>query len=155
MHFIVKNLLKIDTRDHFEIQKQIKSMLEGFGYYVKTEKQVARAKNEGRIDVFASKNNYWVGIEIDHSSIRLNSIDKLNALRPNLAVFILKARKIDYKKNFVKTGLLNVKSVIIHLHSGKIKWYLPEKRLFSPWMSREDNLEFKRKQETGSVEKSS
>lgn len=138
--------MKIEPAGHSEIQKQIKSMLESFGYSVKTEKQVDRNKNEGRIDVFAKKNNYWVGIEIDHSSIRLNSIDKLNALRPDLAVFILKARKIGYKKNYLKTGLLRVKSVIIHLHSKKIKWYLPEKRWFSPWRSKEDYQEFRREQ---------
>ena len=32
--------------------------------------------------MFAQKGDYTVGIEIDHSSIRMNSIEKLNVLKP-------------------------------------------------------------------------
>jgi len=34
------------------------------------------------VDVFAQKGSYSVGIEVGNCSIRMNSIEKLNALKP-------------------------------------------------------------------------
>ena len=42
--------------------------------------------------MFARKGNYSIGIEVDHSLIRKKS-KKLNALKPDLAIFLLKAKK--------------------------------------------------------------
>ena len=79
MNLLVKDLLKIETTDHSKIQAWIKRYFYDLGYYSRTEKEVWRDR-KGRIDVFALKGRYTVGIEIDHCSIRLNSIEKLNAL---------------------------------------------------------------------------
>jgi hypothetical protein len=69
----------------------------GLGYEARTEKEVWRNR-KGRIDVFARKGSYSVGIEVDDCSIRMNSIEKLNALQPSLAVFVLKGHKYNWKK---------------------------------------------------------
>ena len=81
MDFLVEDLLKIKTADHSKIQAWIKRYFYNLGYYSRTEKEVWRDR-KGRIDVFAQKGDYTVGIEIDHSSIRMNSIEKLNVLKP-------------------------------------------------------------------------
>jgi Holliday junction resolvase-like predicted endonuclease len=52
------------------------------GYEARTEKEVWRNR-KGRIDVFAQKGSYTVGIEVDDCSIRMNSIEKINALKPS------------------------------------------------------------------------
>jgi len=89
VNYFVADLLKIKTLDHSKIQAWIKRYFYGLGYYSRTEKEVWR-NWKGRIGVFAQKENYTVGIEVDHGSIRLNSIEKLNALKPSLAVFVLR-----------------------------------------------------------------
>ena len=86
MNYLVEDLLKIKTADHSKIQAWIKRYLYDCGYYSRTEKEVWRNR-KGRIDVFAQKRSYTIGIEVDHGSIRLNSIEKLNALQSSLAVF--------------------------------------------------------------------
>jgi seryl-tRNA(Sec) selenium transferase len=121
MYFLVDNLLKIKITDHSKIQAWIKRYFYNLGYYSRTEKEVWRDR-KGRIDVFAQKGSYTVGIEIDHCSIRLNSIEKLNALKPSLAVFVLKARTFNWEKTYSRFKLLKVESLIIHLQSGRYKW---------------------------------
>ncbi len=86
MDFLAENLLKIKTTDHSKIQAWIKRYFYDLGYYSRTEKEVWRNR-KGQIDVFAQKGSRAVGIEVDHGSIRLNSIEKLNALKSSLAVF--------------------------------------------------------------------
>jgi len=71
---LANDLLKIKTSDHSKIQAWIKRYFYDLGYYSRTEKEVWRNRR-GRIDVFAQKSSYTVGIEVDHGSIRLNSID--------------------------------------------------------------------------------
>jgi hypothetical protein len=83
---LVENFLKIKTADHTKIQAWIKRYFYDLGYYSRTEKEVWRNR-KGRIDVFAQKGNYTVGIEVDHGSIRLNSIEKLNSLKPSLDLY--------------------------------------------------------------------
>jgi len=85
---LIKNLLKVKAIDHRKIQEEIRRNLKNLGYYVKLEKRIW-AEREGKVDVFARKGNYSIGIEIDHSQIRKKSIDKLNAFKPDLAVFLL------------------------------------------------------------------
>lgn len=82
MNFLVEDLFKIRTADHSKIQAWIKRYFYDLGYYSRTEKEVWRNR-KGQIDVFAQKGSRTVGIEVDHGSIRLNSIEKINALKPS------------------------------------------------------------------------
>ncbi len=83
---LTNGLLKIKTSDHSKIQAWIKRYFYDLGYYSRTEKEVWRNRRRWS-DVFAQKGGYTVGIEVDDCSIRMNSIEKLNALKPSLAVF--------------------------------------------------------------------
>jgi len=94
VNYLVSDLLKIHTPHHSQIQWLIKDYFLRSGYESRTEKEVWHDR-KGRIDVFAQKGNYTVGVEVDHCSIRLNSIEKLNALKPSLAVFVLKGRTFN------------------------------------------------------------
>jgi len=69
VNLLVKNLLKVEATDHREIQEQIRKNLRSLGYYVKLEKKVWTGQ-EGKVDVFAKKGNYSIGIKVDHSQIR-------------------------------------------------------------------------------------
>ena len=119
------NLSQIRTTNHLKIQAYIKRYFYNLGYYSRTEKEVWRNR-KGRIDVFAQKGNYTVGIEVDHGSIRLNSIEKLNALKPSLAVFVLKGRVFNWKKTYSRFKYLKIKSLVIHLQTGQHKWIYPK-----------------------------
>ncbi|PIP50977.1 hypothetical protein COX11_01175, partial [Candidatus Berkelbacteria bacterium CG23_combo_of_CG06-09_8_20_14_all_41_73] len=90
------------------------------GYEVKLEKKIW-AGREGKIDVFARKGNFTVGIEVDHSQIRKKSIDKLNTLKPTLAIFLLKARNINRKATYSRAKLIRVNSLLVHLPNKKIE----------------------------------
>jgi hypothetical protein len=127
MSFLVGDLLKIKTTDHSRIQAWIKRYFYDCGYYSRTEKEVWRNR-KGRIDVFAQKGSYTVGIEVDHSSIRLNSIEKLNALKPSLAVFVLKGKIFNLEKTYSRFKFLKVKSLIVHLQTGRYKWVYPQEK---------------------------
>ena len=129
MNYLVESLLKIHTPHHLQIQWFIMRYFSRLGYEARTEKEVWRNR-KGRIDVFAQKGSYTVGIEVDHGSIRLNSIEKLNALKPSLAVFVLKGRVFNWKKTYSRFKLLEVKSLIIHLQSGQYKWVYPNEKNF-------------------------
>ena len=50
--------------------------------------------------MFTKKDNYSIGIEVEHSQIRKKSIEKLNALKPDLAIFLLKAKKFNRKATY-------------------------------------------------------
>ena len=50
--------------------------------------------------MFIRKDNYLIGIEIDHSQIRKKSIEKLNVLKPDLAFFLFKGKKIKRKATY-------------------------------------------------------
>jgi hypothetical protein len=138
MSFLVEDLLKIKTVNHSKIQAWIKRYFYNLGYYSRTEKEVWRNRR-GRIDVFAQKGSYTVGIEVDHCSIRLNSIEKLNALKPSLAVFVLKGRVFNWKKTYSRFKFLEVKSLIIHLQTGRYKWVYPQSKNFCKMR---DNVNF-------------
>ena len=125
MDLLTEDILKIKTTDHSKIQAWIKRYFYDLGYYSQTEKEVWRNR-KGRIDVFAQKGSYSVGIEVDDCSIRLNSIEKLNALQPSLAVFVLKGYKYNWKKTYARFKYLKVKSLVIHLQSGQHKWIYPK-----------------------------
>ena len=127
MNFLAEDLLKIKTLDHSKIQAWIKRYFYDCGYYSRTEKEVWRDR-KGRIDVFAQKGSYTVGIEVDHSSIRLNSIEKLNALNPSLAVFVLKGKVFNWEKTYSRFKFLKVKSLIIHLQTKRYKWVCPQEK---------------------------
>jgi hypothetical protein len=127
--YLVEDLLKIKTADHSKIQAWIKRYFYNLGYYSRTEKEVWRDR-KGRVDVFAQRGGYTVGIEIDHSSIRLNSIEKLNALKPSLTIFVLKARTFNWEKTYSRFKFLKVKSLIVHLQTGQYKWIYPEDKNF-------------------------
>jgi len=77
MDHLIKALLDVRATDHRKIQEEIKTNLEGLGYEVKLEKKIW-AGREGKIDVFAQKDNYTMGLEVDHCQIRNKSIEKLN-----------------------------------------------------------------------------
>lgn len=86
MNYLVEDLLKIHTPHHTQIQRLIRDYFARCGYDSRTEKEVWRNRRRWS-DVFAQKGGYTVGIEVDDCSIRMNSIEKLNALKPSLAVF--------------------------------------------------------------------
>lgn len=120
MSYLVEDLLKIHTPHHMQIQRLITDYFARCGYESRTEKTVWRDRT-GRIDVFAQKGNYSVGIEIDDCAIRMNSIEKLNATQPSLAVFVLKGYKFNWKKTYSRFKLLEVESLIVHLQTGQYK----------------------------------
>jgi DNA-binding HxlR family transcriptional regulator len=117
---ILENLFKVEADDHREIQEQIRKNLRSLGYYVKLEKKVWTGR-EGKVDVFARKDNYSIGIEVDHSLIRKKSIEKLNALKPDLAIFLLKGKKINRKANYLRSKLIRVNSLLVHLPKKKVQ----------------------------------
>jgi hypothetical protein len=130
MNFLVADLLKIHTPHHSQIQWLVKNYFSRSGYEARTEKQVW-PKRKSRIDVFAQKGNYTIGVEVDDCTIRINSIEKLNALKPSLAVFVLKGHKYNWKKTYARFKYLKVKSLVVHLQSGQHKWIYPqEKKLY-------------------------
>jgi len=116
---LIENLLKIEATDHRKIQEEIQKNLKNLGYEVKLEKKIW-AGREGKVDVFARKGNFSVGIEIDHSQLRKKSIEKLNTLKPTLAIFLLKARKINYKEIYSRARSIRVKALLIHLARKRI-----------------------------------
>jgi hypothetical protein len=130
MNYLVSTLLKIHTPHHTQIQRQITDYFARCGYESRTEKTVWRDRTGrkatkgspayGRGNVFAQKGGYTVGIEIDDCAIRMNSIEKLNALQPSLAVFVLKGHKYNWKKTYARFKYLKVKSLVVHLQSVAI-----------------------------------
>ena len=66
--------LKVKATDHRKIQEEIKRNLEKLGYEVKLEKKIW-AGREGKIDVYAQKGNYTMGLEVDHCQMRNKSIE--------------------------------------------------------------------------------
>jgi len=125
MNYLIEDLLKIHTPHHSQIQWLIMRYFSRLGYEARTEKEVWRNR-KGRIDVFAQKGGYSVGIEVDGCSIRINSIEKLNALKPSLAVFVLKGHKYNWKKTYARFKYLKIKSLVIHLQTGQHKWIYPK-----------------------------
>jgi len=117
---LLSKILRIDSADHKEIQLQLQTIFKNLGYFVELEKKI-KAKRLGKIDIYAKKGNFSVGIEIDHSVLRWKSIDKLNALRPNLAIFILKSGNINVDELKSRTNLIRVKSLLIYLGAKEIK----------------------------------
>jgi len=71
--------------------------------------------------VFAKKDNYSLGIEVDHSLIRKKSIKKLNALKPDFVIFLLKSKKINRKGNYLESKLIKVNSLLIRLLKKKVQ----------------------------------
>jgi|GEM_PF-1410354 len=129
MNFLVVDLLKIRTPHPSQIQWLVKNYFLRYGYEAKTEKQVWKTR-KARIDVFAQKGNYTIGVEVDDCVIRINSIEKLNALKPSLAIYILKGHKFNWKKTYTRFKYLKVKSFVIHLKSGQHKWIYPKEKNF-------------------------
>jgi hypothetical protein len=125
MNYLVEDLLKIHTPHHSQVQWLIKNYFSRSGYESRTEKQVW-PKRKSRIDVFAQKGSYTIGVEVDDCAIRINSIEKLNALKPSLAVFVLKGHKYNWKKTYARFKYLKVKSLVVHLQSGQHKWIYPK-----------------------------
>lgn len=111
---LLSEILKIKSTGHREIQLQIQNIFRNLGYFVELEKKI-HAKRPGRIDLFAEKNNFLIGIEIDHSVIRWKSISKLNTLRPNLAIYILKSRNINTKRVELRLNLIKTKAILVYL----------------------------------------
>lgn len=86
MNYLVEILLKIHTPHHLQIQWLIMRYFSRSGYETRTGKEVWRDR-KGRIDVFTQRCGYLVGMEVDGCLIRVNSIEKINALKSSLAVF--------------------------------------------------------------------
>lgn len=82
MNYLVQDLLKIHTPHHTQIQRLIRDYFARCGYDSRTEKEVWRNRRRWS-DVFAQKGGYTVGIEVDGCLIRVNSIEKINALKPS------------------------------------------------------------------------
>ncbi len=117
---LIKTLLDVKATDHRKIQEEIKSRLEKQGYEVKLEKKIW-AEREGKIDVFAKKGGYTMGLEVDHSQIRNKSIRKLNYLKPDLAVFYMKAKNINWPANYTRARQIKVNAVLIHACGHKVE----------------------------------
>ena len=104
---LIENLLNVKATDHREIQEEIRRNLKELGYNVELEKKIW-AGRQGKIDAFASKGNFSVGIEIDHSQIRKKSIEKLNELKPSLAIFLLKGKNINRTATYSRAKLIKI-----------------------------------------------
>ena len=117
---LIKTLLNVKATDHRKIQEEIKRNLESIGYEVKLEKQIW-AGREGKIDVFAQKDNYTIGLEVEHSTIRKKSIEKLNALKPSLAIFLLKGKNFNREGNYLRSKLVKVNALLIHLSTKQVQ----------------------------------
>jgi len=117
---LIENLLNIKATDHREIQEEIRRNLRELGYNVELEKKIW-AGREGKIDVFARKGDFSVGIEIDHSQIRKKSIEKLNELKPSLAIYLLKAKNLNRKAIYSRAKLIKVTSLLVHLPAKKVE----------------------------------
>ena len=117
---LIQNLLKVEATDHRKIQEETQKNLENLGYEVKLEKKI-RAGRQGKIDVFAQKGDFSVGIEVDHSQIRKKSIKKLNALKPSLAIFLLKGKYINRKATYSRAKLIRVNSLLVYLPAKKVE----------------------------------
>ena len=117
---LIENLLNIKTTDHREIQEEIRRNLRELGYNVELEKKIW-AGREGKIDVFARKGDFSVGIEVDHSQLRKKSIEKLNALRPSLAIFLLKGKNINRTATYSRAKLIRVNSLLVHLPEKRVE----------------------------------
>ena len=115
---LIKTLLDVKATDHRKIQEEIKNRLERQGWEVKLEKKIW-AEREGKIDVFARKGNYTMGLEVDHSQMRNKSIRKLNYLKPDLAVFFMKAKDINLPANYTRARQIKVNAVLIHSYRQK------------------------------------
>lgn len=111
---IIKRILGITSFNHRTIQNQLVNIFEEFGFNAKQEAHIG-AKRNGLIDLVARKNKYTIGIEIDDATIRHKSIDKLNHLKPNLAIFILKSPNRNNWKNQRREKSIEVKSLFIDL----------------------------------------
>ena len=120
MDSLIKNILDVRATDHRKIQEAIRRNLRALGYYVKLEKRIWVGR-KGKIDVFARKDNYTIGLEVEHSTIRKKSIEKLNALKPSLAIFLLKGKNFNRKGNYLRSKLIKVNSLLIHLPTKKIQ----------------------------------
>lgn len=116
---LLNQILKIKSADHKEIQLQLQSIFRRLGYFVELEKKI-QARRPGRIDLYAKKDNFSIGIEVDHSVIRWKSIDKLNTLRPNLAIFILKSKDVNIEGNEQRLTLIKVRSLFINLSNSEM-----------------------------------
>lgn len=117
---LVDEILKIESIDHKALQAKIRNILKRLGCIVELEKKI-KARRNGRIDLFATKDNFSIGIEIDHSSMRLRSIDKLNTLRPDLAIFVLKSQRINKRNLYLRRGLIKVNSLVVCLAQKRTK----------------------------------
>ena len=117
---LIENLLKVQATDHRKIQEEIQENLRKLGYEVKLEKKIW-AGREGKIDVFAQKGNFTVGLEVDHYQLRKKSIEKLNTLKPSLAIFLLKARNINRKAIYLRAELIKVNSLLVHLPEKRVE----------------------------------
>lgn len=117
---LLSEILKIKSVDHKKIQLQLQSICSSLGYFVELEKKI-QAKRPGRIDLFAKKDNFSIGIEIDHSLVRLKSIDKLNTFKSDLAIFILRSKNIKVEKNEQRLNLIKVNSLLINLADGSVR----------------------------------
>ncbi len=118
--FLIENLLKVQATDHRKIQEEIQRNLKNLGYEVKLEKKIW-AGREGKIDVFAQKGNFSVGLEIDHSQLRKKSIEKLNTLKPSLAIYLLKAKNLNRKAIYLRAKLIRVNSLLVHLPDKRVE----------------------------------
>jgi hypothetical protein len=117
---LIESLLKVQATDHRKIQEEIRRNLEELGYDVELEKKIW-AGRKGKIDVFAQKGNFSVGIEVDHFQLRKKSIEKLNELKPSLAIFLLKARNINRKATYLRAKLIRVNSLLVHLPAKRVE----------------------------------
>jgi len=111
---LIDEILKITVFDHEKIQKKLKNIFNKFGYVVTLEKKV-KTDRKGRIDLFATKNLFSIGLEIDHSLIRFKSINKLNKLKPSLAIYVLKSKNVNKLGLESRLKLIKTKSLIIYL----------------------------------------
>ena len=109
LNFLINSLLNVKATDHREIQEEIRKNLRELGHNVELEKKVW-AGRKGKIDAFAQKGNFSVGIEIDHSQIRKKSIEKLNELKPSLAIFLLKGENINKTATYSRAKIIKVNS---------------------------------------------
>jgi hypothetical protein len=89
---IVRDILNIPTSEHDPIQNAIKDRLDQHGQIGKIEHLIYRSSNRiGYMDN-ASLGPIKIGIEVDHSLPRHNSIQKLNLFKGDISIIVLKGK---------------------------------------------------------------
>ena len=127
----LKRIIAFGFNDHKVLQEKIRIILGEYGYEVRQEELIfVNPTRNGRIDVTAYKPNEKIGIEIDYSTIREKSVQKLSNFNPDLAIFILRAPRINKIRNWQRLKSVKINYVVLDLFHKKIQLLRVQKGFF-------------------------